>query len=132
MPITRLTLEPKSDTSRKDEILGYNIDFDQSMNSRTGKPTGSPILTSMTVRIARESEEDVPYYLKWQLEPGQTEDLDICFYDHLQLKRTIKIENAYLVSYNQDCNEPGRIEETLIISPQKLTMEGEVYDPTEI
>lgn len=128
MPITRMTLEPKSDGSRKDEILGYNIDFDQNHDSKTGKPIGGPVLTSMTVRITRSSEEKAPFYLQWQLDPTKEEDLDICFYDNLKLKRTIEIKEAFLISYNQDCNMPGTIEETLIISPQKLTMEGEEYD----
>jgi len=131
MSITRLILEAESDSNRADEILSYNVDFDQRFDDRTGKPIGRPVLTSMTIRITRESDSDAPFYVKWQLSPAQTETLDICFYDHLQLSRTIHIEDAYLVSYNQDCSDPGRIEETLIISPQKVTMEGEIYDRTD-
>ncbi|MEM8523915.1 MAG: type VI secretion system tube protein TssD [Bacteroidota bacterium] len=130
MPITGLRLEPQGE-DRQDDVLGYNIDFDQRFDDKTGKPIGRPMLTSMTIRITRSSEEDVPFYLQWQLEPTQTATLDLCFYDHDTISRKITIEDAYLVSYNQDCNEPGRIEETLIISPQRMTLEGELYDRSE-
>ena len=124
MPITKITLEPKNKkANRKDNISYYNIDFDQRKDDRTGKPIGNPVLTTLTVRIERSSEVDVPFYLQWQLDPTKVEDLDICFYENLNLKRTIKIEKSFLVSYDQSCSQAGTIEETLItVSYTHLTL----------
>jgi hypothetical protein len=127
MPITDIFLEPAS-TDRKDQVLSYHVDIDQSIDPRTGKPVGRPALTQLSIRIRRESEPEVDFYIKWQLEPTQLEDLDICFYDDHQLKRSIKIQQAYLVSYNQDCKEAGAIEETLVLSPNKVSIDGHEFD----
>lgn len=125
MPITDIFLEAGD---RKDQVLSYHIDFDQRIDDRTGKPVGRPSLTQFSIRIRRESEPAAPFYVEWQLDPTQQENLDICFYDNHQLKRSIKIEEAYLVSYNQDNHEPGAIEETLIISPRKVEIDGTPFD----
>lgn len=127
MPITNIFLEPAKE-ERKDAVLNYHIDFDQRTDDRTGKPVGRPILTQFSIRIRRDSEPEADFYVNWQLEPTLQQDLDICFYDDNQLKRSIKIQEAYLVSYNQDCREPGSIEETLVISPQKVEMDGIMFD----
>lgn len=125
MPITDIFLEAGD---RKDRLMYYHIDFDQRIDERTGKPVGRPVLTQFSLRIRRESEVAVPFYIRWQLDPTMQQDLDISFYDNHQLKREIKIENAYLVSYNQDNNQPGYIEETLILSPEKVEIDGETFD----
>lgn len=125
MPVTDIFLEVDD---RKDQLTGYHIDFDQRIDDRTGKPVGRPSLTQFSIRIRRESEEAAPTYIDWQLEPTMQKDLDICFYDNHQLKRTIKIGQAYLVSYNQDNNEPGAIEESLVLSPQTLELDGVSFD----
>jgi hypothetical protein len=127
MPITNIFLEPAKE-ERKDAVLNYHIDFDQRTDDRTGKPVGRPILTQFSIRIRRDSEPEANFYVNWQLEPTLQQDLDICFYDDNQLKRSIKIQEAYLVSYNQDCREPGAIEETLVISPQKVEMDGIMFN----
>lgn len=127
MPITDIFLEPQG-SDRQDRVLSYNIDFDQNIDDRTGKPVGRPVLTQLTVRITRESFPAAPYYVKWQLNPTQQETLDISFYENRQLKRTIKIQNAYLVGYNQGNNQPGTIEETLVLSPQSLQLDDTTFD----
>jgi len=122
MPITKLLLEPVGE--KPQEVLSYHIDYDQRIDDRTGKPVGRPVLTQVSVRIRRESEVEEPFYIDWQLEHTKQVNLDICFYDQNQLKRSIKITGAYLVSYNQDCSDPGAIEETLILSPDELVIDG--------
>lgn len=127
MPITNRFLEPQAD-GRRDEITSYSLDVDQNFDNRTGKPTGRPTLSHLTIRITRDSEEDAPFYVEWQFDPTRTENLDITFYDNNQLKRSIKIKDAFLVSYNQDSNEPGTIEETLVLSPQSIEVDGVTFD----
>lgn len=126
MPITDLYLEPQGEN--RQPIISYHIDFDQRIDDRTGKPVGRPVLTQLSVRIRRESEPAEPFYIDWQLEPTKQVNLDICFYDNNQLKKSIKITNAYLVSYNQDCEDPGTIEETLILSPDTVEIDGVTFD----
>lgn len=127
MPITNIFLEPGAE-ERRDPVLSYHIDFDQRMDDRTGEPVGRPILTQFSICIRRKSEEEAEFYINWQLDPTLQQNLHICFYDNQQLKRSIKIQDAYLVSYNQDCRQPGTIEETLVISPQKVEIDGVVFD----
>lgn len=127
MPVTDIYLEP-SGAGRRDRVMSYHIDFDQRIDDRTGKPVGRPVLTQLSVRIRRESEEDVPFYIDWMLEPTKLVDLDISFYDDAKLVREIKINQAYLVSYNQDCSEPGAIEETLILSPNRTEIDTVPFD----
>ncbi len=126
MPITDRFLEP-TDESRQYEIRHYTIDFDQDFDKRTGRPVGKPILNQMVVGITRDSEENRPYYVQWQLEPATTRDLNICFYDDTHLKRSIRIKEAYLVGYTQDSSEPGTIDETLILSPKSVEIDGEEF-----
>lgn len=130
MPITSIYLEPKN-ASRKDHVLSYHIDFDQSIDERTGKPIGQPILTQLSVRIRRASEPDAPYYVDWMLDPTKTQSVDICFYDNNRLARRVKITDAYLTSYNQDCSAPGTIEETLILSPSQMEIDTIPFDRKE-
>lgn len=125
MPITDIFLEGGG---RKDQLLSYHIDFDQRTDERSGKPVGRPSLSQFSIRIRRESEPAVSYYLNWQLDPTAQEDLAICFYDNHQLKRQIKIERAYLISYNQDNHEAGAIEETLVISPERVDIDEVSFD----
>jgi hypothetical protein len=127
MPITDIFLEPQS-KDRKDQLLSYNIDFDQRIDDRTGQPVGRPSLTQFTIRIRRDSELAAPFYINWQLQPTQQESLKICFYDNHQLKRTIDIEDAYLIQYNQDNMQAGYIEETLVLSPQQVNIDGIPFD----
>lgn len=123
MPITDLYLEPSGKKNR-DRVLSYHIDFDQRIDNRTGKPVGRPVLTQMSVKINRDSEPSEPFYIEWQLEPTKQVDLDISFYDNHQLKRSIKISRAYLVSYNQTCTQAGNVEEILILSPDEVDIDG--------
>lgn len=127
MPITDIYLEPTS-TDRRDEVKSYRIDFDQRIDDRTGKPVGRPILTQFTVRIRRESEKNVPFYVDWMLDPTKKESLTISFYDNDKLIREIKINDAYLYSYNQNCSEAGAIEETLILSPSRTEIDTIPFD----
>ncbi|MBL7794054.1 MAG: hypothetical protein JNK77_17125 [Saprospiraceae bacterium] len=127
MPITDIYLEPAGE-DRRDRVLSYHIDFDQRIDERTGKPVGRPVLTQISIRIRRESEPAAPFYIDWMLDPTRQESLDISFYDNNQLVRCIRITEAYLVSYNQDCCEPGAIEETLILSPQQLEIDTIPFD----
>ncbi len=126
MPITNRFLEPNGG-DRRDEIHHYNIDIDQDFDRRTGKPVGRPVLNQMVVSITRDSEENAPFYVRWQMEPSETNNLDICFYDNNQLIRSIKIKEAYLVGYTQDSSEPGTIDETLILSPKSVEIDGEEF-----
>lgn len=123
MAITNRFLEPAIG-GRRDEILHYHIDFDQDYDRRTGKPVGRPVLNQLTVSITRDSEEDAPFYVQWQLEPASQQNLDICFYEDNQLKRSIKIKEAFLTGYTQSSNEPGTIEETLVLSPKSVEVDG--------
>jgi hypothetical protein len=131
MPITDLYLVPEGKNIRQ-RVISYHIDFDQDLNERTGEPLGSPILTQLSIRIERNSQQAEPFYIDWQLEHSKQEDLDLCFYDQAQLIRSIKITKAYLVSYNQDCSIPGKIEETLIISPKELVIDGVTFSRTDV
>lgn len=127
MPITSIFLEPASE-QRRDRVLSYHIDFDQRIDDRTGKPVGRPVLTQFSIRIRRESEEEVRFYIDWMLDPTKQESLDISFYDDQKLVREIKITDAYLFSYNQDSSDPGAIEETLILSPSQVEIDGIPFD----
>lgn len=123
MPITNRFLEPSAE-NRRDEITHYNIDFDQDYDRRTGKPVGRPVLNQLVVSITRDSEDDAPFYVQWQLDPATKQDLDICFYEDNQLKRSIKIKEAFLIGYTQNSSEPGTVEETLILSPKSIEVDG--------
>lgn len=123
MPITDLYLEPSGE-DRRDRVLDYDIDFDQRIDERTGKPIGRPVLTQMSVHIRRESEPSVPYYIEWQLDPCLQQDLNISFYDNHQLKRSIKVSKAFLISYTQKCTDPGSVEEIMILSPEEVEIDG--------
>lgn len=127
MPVTDIYLEP-SGAGRRDRVTSYHIDFDQRIDDRTGRPIGRPVLTQLSVRIRRDSEEDVPFYIDWMLEPTKQVSLDISFYDDNKLVREIKITDAYLISYNQDCSDPGAIEETLILSPSQTEIDTVPFD----
>lgn len=126
MPITDIYLET-DDCEQRYPILNYLIDFDQRIDERTGIPVGRPFLTQLSVRIRRNSEPAEPFYIDWQLEPTKKVNLTIAFYDTNQLVRTIKIDDAYLVSYNQECTTPGTIEEAMIISPEELSIDGVLF-----
>lgn len=130
MVITHLYLE-SSDPDRKDEITTYDLSFDQRFDDRSGKPVGKPMLSNISIHISRSSEEDMPAYVEWQLNPVKAKDLDIAFYADNQLKRAIKIKQAYLVSYHQSCSIPGTINETLVISPSSVEIEGEEFSREE-
>ena len=123
MPINAIKLEPEGG-DRKDELLSYHIDFDQNYDHKTGKPVGHPSLSQVSMTISRSSEEDEKFYVEWQLEHNKQNSLDICFYSGGQIKRTIKIKNAYLVSYNQDCHDAGTIQESFVLSPEEMTIDG--------
>ncbi len=127
MPITDIFLEPSSE-DRQDRVMTYHIDFDQRIDDRTGRPIGRPVLTQFAIRIRRDSEEGAPFYVNWMTEPTQQESLKISFYDDNKLVRFINIENAFLVSYNQDCSDAGSIEETLIVSPQRTEIDGVSFE----
>lgn len=127
MPVTDIYLEPTG-SGRRDRVTSYHIDFDQRIDDRTGRPIGRPVLTQLSVRIRRDSEEDVPFYIDWMLEPTKQVSLDISFYDDNKLVREIKITDAYLISYNQDCSDPGAIEETLILSPSQTEIDTVPFD----
>ena len=127
MPITGIFLEPAKE-DRKDQVLNYHIDFDQRVDDLTGQPIGRPVLTTFTIVIRRDSEPEADFYINWQLDPTLKENLDICFYNNNQLKRSIKIEDAYLVSYNQDLKTPGVIEESLTLSPYRVQIDGVTFD----
>lgn len=122
MPITDIYLEPSSQ-DRRDRVVSYHVDFDQRVDDRTGKPVGRPVLTQFSVRIRRNSDEPTPFYIDWMLDPIKQESLDICFYADNKLERSLKIIDAYLVSYNQDCSDAGTIEETLILSPYETEID---------
>ena len=126
MANTHLYLETQ-DPERKDEITSYDLGFDQRFDDRSGKPIGKPTLSHITIHLSRSSEEDMPAYLEWQLNPSKVKDCDISFYDGNQLKRGIKLKEAYLVSYHQSCHMPGTVSETLIISPTSIELEGEEF-----
>ncbi len=121
MPITHLYFESGD---RKDEIKSYSLGFDQDSNERSGKPVGKPMLTHVTLVIERDNEEDVSFYVEWQTKPTDFKDGKICFYDGNQLKRSISLTGAFLVSYDQETSIPGTVLETLVISPQNITVEG--------
>lgn len=122
MAITDMFLEPRGQ-DRKDRVMSYHIDFDQRIDDRTGRPVGRPVLTQFSIRIRRESEPAVPFYIDWMLDPTRQESLEISFYAADHLARCIRITDAYLISYNQDCVEPGAIEETLVLSPQQTEID---------
>lgn len=119
-------MEP-SDDNRRDEINHYRIQVDQDSDRRTGRPTGRPVLSHVMINITRDSEPDAAYYVAWQMDPTATRDLDISFYDNHQLKRSIQIRGAYLVNYTQESSAPGTIDETLVLSPQSVVMDGVEY-----
>jgi hypothetical protein len=127
MPITSIFLEPQG-LDRQDQVLRYNIDFDQNIDHRTGRPVGHPLLNEFTVHIIRDSDSAAPFYVEWQLDPTKQETLDIGFYDNNRLVRTIKIKNAYLIGYNQGNSQPGTIEETLVFSPESMELDDTLYD----
>ncbi|MBK8922368.1 MAG: hypothetical protein IPM81_12835 [Saprospirales bacterium] len=81
--------------------------------------------------MRRASEPDAPYYVDWMLDPTKTQSVDICFYDNNRLARRVKITDAYLTSYNQDCSAPGTIEETLILSPSQMEIDTIPFDRKE-
>lgn len=126
MPITDIYLEPNGENRQR--VMSYHIDFDQRIDDRMGKPIGRPVLTQFSIRIRRDSEENEPFYVDWMLEPSKQVTLDISFYDDARLVREIKISDAYLISYNQDCSDPGAIEETLVLSPSKLEIDTVPFD----
>ena len=131
MPITKITLEPQSGGDRQDHILSYSIDFDQNFDRQKGQPIGNPTLNGLRISIERDSEPKSAFYLEWLLQSTKTGSVDICFYDKDVLKKTIKIEDAYLVSYDQSCSEPGSLQEVLEFSGGTVTIDDVKYNPKD-
>ncbi|HOY05719.1 MAG TPA: type VI secretion system tube protein TssD [Saprospiraceae bacterium] len=126
MPITAIYLQPKDQPRQR--LLNYKIDFDQHIDDRTGEPVGQPVLTKLSVVISRSSQDNEPFFVDWMLDPSKKVDLTIAFYDNTHLKRELKIDGAYLVSYLQELKQAGTIEETLEISPEKMQIDSIPFD----
>ncbi len=121
MPITNIFLDSEG---QQNQVVKYYIDFDRITENETGQPLVGAILKQLYIAIKRNSELEEPFYIEWHLTPKMKKTLSIGFYDTGQLVREISIENAYLVSYDQVCEVPGLIEERLVISPERMKIDG--------
>lgn len=122
-PINKITLEVDG-TDKIYDLLNYRVDFDQNYDYQSGKPVGQPMLSQVSLSFSRDSEKDDDFYVDWQLDHNKQASLQICFYSGKEIKRKLEIKNAYLVSYDQSCSAPGTIQESIIVSPEEMTIDG--------
>lgn len=127
MPISRIQFEPSHDDNQVYDLSDYAIDFSITPNPQTGKPAGKPEIESFTITVTRDSEQDASYFMKWLKDPTTAQSADIVFYDQNRRVRAIKIQDAFLMDYQQRSINPGYIIEVFVLSPMEITLDGVVF-----
>jgi len=102
-------------------LVSFDYSIQRDLDHYSGKPAGTP--KGGEIRVSRLSTKDHKFYT-WSINTAEKKSGSISFAEAGSDKtmKTLTFENGYITQYSESCAEGMAMQESFVISAEKIKM----------
>lgn len=129
----KIEIEKTSEGEGHNYLIDYcYLEFEKALNKLTGHPGGGTTLDACFVQFTIDLEKEIGDLFEWSRTQNAQKDVTINFYESEQLKKTYKLNKAYLIQLNHTVKKlEGRGWQQIIflrLSPRSIEADGDLFE----